>query len=309
MMNEMIRKCEQAFRNGGPYYHVCTKSSQSDIYYNQEAEMGEVLNILALSVCESDCGMLSYALMSNHFHFILEAELEHCMDFFELFLKRFRSFLGRKGKGNLARLCKPQYIRIDSLRQLKDEIAYVIRNPFVVRPDINPLSFLWCSGHLYFNPLLQKTLPEQRVCDLSVQARRKFRHERRDDIDPRLRLKDEVVVPASFVDYQKVEALFGNAREYLYVTLKNVEAQVAIAKRLGEFTTVDDKDLRLIILRRCREQFHVEDPKELGSEDRIALIHALKYEFNASNAQITRCIGLEPGYVDQIFPLSAKSHE
>ena len=42
-------------------------------------------------------------------------------------------------------------VDIEDKWQFQNELAYIVRNPFVAMKDVNPLAYPWCSGYLYFN--------------------------------------------------------------------------------------------------------------------------------------------------------------
>ena len=144
------------------------------------------------------------------------------------------------------------------------------------------------------------------VAAMTLTQRRAFKHERDGEIDPRIRVLNGAALPSSFTDYRRVESLFENAREFVYWTLKNVESQLEIAKRHGEQLFLDDKELWSVIFRLCRDTYHVEGPKVLSNENKMRLAKTLKWDYNAGNAQIARCMNLPIRVVNDLFPLSAK---
>ena len=200
----------------------------------------------------------------------------------------------------------PGLTPINNLKQLRDEIVYVARNPYVDRVDVNPFSYKWCSGHLYFNGMLDMMSPGEKVCAWSIARRRAFKHERDADVDPRLRALDNCALPSCFTDYQRAMSFFENARQFANWMLKSVEAQLDIARRLGEKMVLDDTELWQIVKGICKNTYCVSSPKELTPEARIRTIKTLKYDYNSSNAQIARCLGVARSTIDQMFPLSAR---
>ena len=91
-----------------------------------------VMNMLALVSKELNLDVLAYAIMNNHIHLILKGDAIQGQAFFENLKKRLARFLRAKGKARfLAKFCCGT-TQIQSLKQFRNEIAYVIRNPFVV---------------------------------------------------------------------------------------------------------------------------------------------------------------------------------
>ena len=307
MRFDQFSTCERLFMEGDRFFHVCTKPIETDVYFRSEEEMNLALNAIAIAVFMSGCRLLAFAVMSNHFHFVIEGSEEVCDAFFNLFKSHLVKCMARVETKKLLKACEAHYVSIDNLRQLRDEIAYVVRNPFVARNNVNIFAYRWCSGYLYFNdvmPLFQRGI---KASDMTIDNRRVFMKSRSPEVDSRIMVLDGIALPACFVDYRRAESFFENARDFQHNLLKNVESQVSIAKRIGDTVILDDHELWDVVFRICRNTYKVEGPKQLSPENRVALARILKYDYNASNAQIARCLGMLRSAVDQIFPLSARN--
>jgi len=145
---------ENAFRQSGQIYHLYTKPLETDVFCSTQEENNLVINYLAIAISKSECKLFAYAIMSNHFHFIVEGNKNAALDFYDCLRKYLDTYYIRHGKGSLMKEIQLGITEITSLKQLRNEIAYVIRNPFVVRNDINVFACPLTSAHLYFNPFL-----------------------------------------------------------------------------------------------------------------------------------------------------------
>lgn len=145
---------ERLFREAGPLFHLYTSPQEDNIILQNREDYVAATNLLAVTILQEDCTLLAYALMSNHFHFIIEGERSACLAFFEHFRQRIGNYLKRHRRGVRMDKIHPGMTPIENLKQVRNEICYVIRNPFVARRDANPLADPWSSGYLYFNPLL-----------------------------------------------------------------------------------------------------------------------------------------------------------
>lgn len=299
--------CERLFQDGGPFYHVCTKGAETDIYFRNEEEMNLALNVIAIAVFVTGCRLLAFAVMSNHFHFVIEGPVEACVVFFEEFKSRLGKVLPSASAREEARKCTVSYIKIEDLAQLKAEIAYVIRNPFVANRNVNMFSYPWCSGYLCFNGTRSLMREGEQLCKKSIDYRRSFMRSRSAEVNPGIVLLDGVAMPSCFVDYRRTESFFEDARDFQHCLLKNVESQVVIAKRIGETVSLDDYELRSVMFQKCNTDYRVSSPKELNNADFVMLAKTLKYEYGASNAQLARILNKPSYLIDQIFPLSAKT--
>ena len=234
-------RCEQIFLEGGPFYHLYTRHIEDDLLFRTEEELNQALNIIAVAVFFAGCKVLAFAIMNNHLHFILEGPESQCRVFYSFIQKKLAFVLGRSGRGHIAQMCTPSFVTINSLKQLRDEIVYVIRNPFVDRVNVNMHAYKWCSGYLYFNPFLEEMFVKGvSASKMTIEKRREFKRERNPDIDPRIMVLNGVALPSCFVDYSRTESFFENARQFFQWLYKNVESQIEVARRIGETIVLDD---------------------------------------------------------------------
>lgn len=289
---------------GGPMYHVCTLPLESDVLFLTDEDYATVLVFIAIAAWRSGVRVLAYAIMSNHIHVIVAGD--NPLLFFSILKDKLLRYLSKQGRARiLSGWDCGNPIPIVSNYQARAEIAYVVRNPYVVRKDVNPLSYYWCSGFLYFNPFL-KYLPGEAAYGFSLRRRRDLSHSREGDLPPGITFAGKVVNPASFVDIQAVETLFGNARAFTVSVFKSVEQQIETAERLGEKPVLPDEETVQIAYRMAKEEFGKVKYSDLSTDQRITLAKRLKYECQSSNGQIARVTKLSQWKVDAIFPIAAK---
>ena len=198
---QIERMQEQLFRESGPYYHLHTKPLENSLIFQEEEERKVAINFIAIIAKEVDVDILALALMNNHFHFIIRGEEVNALEFFRRLKRRLAYYLARKGRPGVLDTVEPGTPAITTLTQLRNEIAYVIRNPYVVMVDVNPLAYPWCSGYLYFNPLLP-LLDSKPVNELTYRERRRITRSTDAMIDPVLRVRDGMIALESFVNYR-----------------------------------------------------------------------------------------------------------
>ncbi len=303
-MYNHFTEAEMRFNEAGRMFHLSTTPIEDEIVFATESEYIIVNNLIALAISCSKVVLLAFAIMSNHLHLILEGESGDCLVFFENLMFRLQKVFARHGRGGIINRMKPGLVSIDNLKQFRDELAYVIRNPFVVRVDVNPFSFRWCSGFLYFNPFLH--LGGIPASHLKGRALREFVHTREDVTVPEtILVENGVANPASFVDYKKVESFFDNARQYVMWVLKNVEGQVETASRHGECPQLNDEEVQRLAISLCRSIFKADSPKRLSEENKKRLAVRLKRDYYPSNGQLARSVNLSPDVINSLFPLSA----
>ena len=297
------REREKLFREKGPFVHLHTPSVETDMIYHSKEERCVSMAYMAIAAEETHVEILAYALMTNHFHFVLRGENANA--FFVSFIRRLGHYLSWHGRPGVVVGLKAEITEITSLKQLRDEIIYVIRNPFVVREDIHVFAYPWTSGFLYFNPFLA-VLSTTSVDGMSVLKKRTITKSRDAALPVGLTMLGTFVNPASFVNFKLVELLFQSARHFVQWTLKNVEAQVETALRLGEKPTLTEEELLAVTLKLCKTEAGTVGTKALDDTQRFSLAKRLKYDYHASNGQIARLLHIPLRDVNAFFPFCVK---
>ncbi len=298
---------EQLFRESGPFYHLSTKPLEDGLIFECDEERRIAINLMAVTAKEFHIDILAFALMSNHFHFIIRGELVDGLAFFHRLKKRLSNYFARRGRPGILNAVNvdPDSPAISSLTQFRNEIAYVIRNPYVARTDVNPFAYPWCSGFLYFNPLLG-SLSSKSVNELSYKEKRSMTRMTNPILDSQFRVREGMIAAESFVNYKLVEQLFPSARKFTWWVLKNVEAQVETSVRMGEKPNLNDDELFVTAQQLSRSEYGRDSVKELPLQQRKELGILLKNKWGASNGQVARIAQLDPRTVDEMFPLTAK---
>ena len=302
---QIERMQEQLFRESGPYYHLHTKPLENSLIFQEEEERKVAINFIAIIAKEVNVDILALALMNNHFHFIIRGEEVDSLEFFRRLKRRLAYYLARKGRPGVLDTVEPRTPAITTLTQLRNEIAYVIRNPYVVMVDVNPLAYPWCSGYLYFNPFLP-LLESKPVNGLTYRERRRITRSTDATIDPAFQVRDGMIALESFVDFRWVEQLFPHARKFTWWVFKNVEAQVGVAMSLDEHPNLSDDELYVVTMRICEDRFNKKGSHDLTGQERKQLAVMLKNDWHASNAQAARLSGLDLSAVNDLFPMAAK---
>lgn len=291
---------EDLFRSACPIFHLYSSPIDSQIIITNAFSRDLSITYMAVAAHETDVVVLAYAVMSNHFHFILKGSHEQCQAFFARFRNLLDVYLSRTEKITLFKTAVAGRTEITSLKQFRNEVAYVLRNPYVARTDINPILCEWTSAPLYFNPKLeQKGKP---FAELTTREKRVIFRSENLSVPDDWRIVDSHVNPASFVDYRLVESLFAHARQYINTLLKNVEAQVEIAISHNEAPVIPDEELLPKVLKLCHELFHQEGTRALQDYQKKQLAREIRNRYHASVSQLTRHVGLTLRELQAMFP-------
>lgn len=303
-MNYIESTAETAFRKARGFYHVYSKPLEIDLLYRNDEELKIIINLITLSIMISRCRILAFAIMSNHIHFILEGPESACTEFVNSLLEKLGNYYRHNGRGRVTDSIQFSCAHIEDLRQLRTEIAYVIRNPFVVRTDVNLFACPMTSGHLYFNPFLKREgVPAD---SLKGRALRDFTRTRKDvELSSEIYVLDGVAQAWSFVDYERTMSFFDNARQFIMCAVKSVEAQIEVALRYNESVLLNDQELFSVAMKIARESFKCEKLSDLGRQELSLLALELKNRYRISNAQISRVCRIPRGDVDAMFPMAS----
>ena len=286
---------------GMSLYHVYTKPPENGIVIADRESLDVTISYMALAAKETSVAILAYAVMSNHFHWLIRGKEISISLFFRRFRRLLDVYLSRHGKGKTIRLLFVDQKEITSLKQFRDEVAYILRNPYVARSDVNIMSNPWTSSFLYFNPLLP-LLPAVPASQLTKTQKRRLLFSSTLMLPKSFVVSDGKVAPLSFVDYRTVEALFHNARKFTVWLLKNVEAQVEIATQYGEPAKLPDEELSPIIWKYCKDRFGSSETRFLQPTQIQDLLREFKFNYNASNAQMARLTDIPLKTIDALFP-------
>lgn len=305
-MNRTELQCQEAFLANGPYFQVATSHTVTESLFRTPEMVRTVITLSGYYAKKMNVKVLGYEVMLTHMHHIYAATREQSLAHTNAVLEHYlRCDFTRGMKAGLRDL-EPKAFEITDLKQFRNEMAYVIRNRFVVDPEANLFGDRNGSGYLYFNELLELSPQSKPLSDYGVVAKRKLLHMRNGEDLPGLTVVNGMIDPRSFVDYKLVESMFPNARKFVMWVMKNLEAQVELSLSRGESPMLNDDEILNRVFKKCRDRFGKSAPSQLSLEQRRILAVEVRREYYATNAQLCCCLSLPPDMVDRLFPLSAK---
>ena len=301
---EKERLCELAFEENAPYWHIATPGQSTEILFTNEADYRFGMSLMAESAYLCNIRIFSFELMSNHLHNVATARCKQncidCLDHFQRRLKRVAKLAGRDLDLS-GFVCEP--ILIDSLPSLRNNMVYVDRNAYVVNADHTPYSYPWGSGHLYFgsNPTLLSLRP---INELTIREKRELFKTRDPQYPDYFKVKDGYIAPESFVDWRTGRTFFRDAHQYFNMLIKNYEAYAEFAKILGDKTILTDEEMYSTISSLAYKNYHLSRLGDLNDRQRIELAKRMHFDFCANNSQIRRVLKLDPGLLQELFPVA-----
>ena len=298
-------RCETTFNHGGPYWHLCTPGQFTEIIFEKPDDYKFIMNAVAIIAATLNIHILTFEIMSNHVHFILECEADLGRVFFELLKRRLQRYLTRSGRYVDLSDFKVDPIPIDNLDALRIEIVYVNRNGYLVHPEHTPFSYPWGSGYLYFNQCISvdAMTPYSKLPDLK---KRQICKGRAIALPDKYLVYDDIISPLSYCSLEKGKALFRDAHHYFSLVTKSYEAYSAVAKRLGDSVFLTDDEMSAALRIISKKMYGDVKPTMLGINDKLALARKMRSEYNASEGQIQRMLRLDRKVVSELFGKSSK---
>lgn len=293
--------CEMAFRELGPVWHLCTPEDFPLVFATDEDFIAGMALIGICAKAFPSVRLLTFEIMSNHLHDTLAGPEDDIKAMFEM----RKEYLGKYLKGirrpNLLKKWSYKLINITDLGYLRNVIAYTNRNGFIVHPETTPYSYLWGANRFMFNPELVE-LHSLSKDKLTVKEIRQLFRTGLLDSFAGLPKVNGVVTPIGFCDIASAEDAFRNAKQYFFKLSRDVESQKAIASVLGESLFYTDDELYILIKGMAHSEYQVDKPTLLPRDAKINYARKLHSEYNSSNKQISRILGIDISFVDKLFP-------
>jgi len=293
---ERERECEQLFEQGRPYFFITTPGLDWMMYRSRE-EYIVGTNLLAVSSGKTGFKILDDVQMTNHHHVMGQGSRQTAEAFVTEFHAKQRRFQSDIGNPSL----KEWPVQIEettTLQQFRNRVAYTDRNPYVAQFGSMPTGYPWSSGHLFFNGVLwtmKEGIPFEK---LSIEKRRNICRSHDIAVPEGFRVLDGMILRSSFVDYRQTERLFNSANQYFSMLTRHGEADVEIARILGEHIQLPNDEVFQIV----GGWFPGTRLDSLGIETRLNAAKMMKTRLSSSNKQIVQVLRLPKEEVDAMFP-------
>lgn len=292
MMDFRSRKewdCEDNFRRIGTLFNANTPEKHP-VVFSTEDEFKAAMSILA--VCAKlfhDVKLFAFQLMSNHLHLVVGGDADRIEEFFSYFVDRLdKHFEKSRDFSNFKLKLKP----VEDLTYMRNAIAYVNRNGFVVNDGVTPFSYPWGSSMYFFQPVVVRyALTVGRPAGIVLI--RSLMHTRSCDGFKDLKVVDGYVSPLEFCEIATAESVFRDAKQYFYNISKKVEAYADVAKSIGEALFYNDNDLFTAAVRLAKDNYGLNDLRTLPASAKLELAKRLHYDYNASEKQLQRLMNID----------------
>ena len=202
-----------------------------------------ITGINRIAICRhlTKVNVISYVLMDNHIHCLLQGTMPQCKDFINKYKQLTGKYIYSRHSitGHLRGL-ESRIIPIEDEENLLAVLAYIDRNPTVAGYRYLPSEYPWGSARYLFrapssnaimgtSPDMQRkslqnmTSGIRRIAELPVRERYSL-------LGTRIELPQEwmvdengMIIPSSFWDPSTVESIFKTPGRYLYFLSKNLK--------------------------------------------------------------------------------------
>lgn len=295
------KRCEELFISRGPFFHLCTPGKESLILFETEDDYRFTMNLVALVThLTPDINVITFEIMGSHLHVIGEGSRVAAEQWFSQLRKRLHRFFQSTGRVRNLDSFQANIIPIDNLQFLRNSIAYVNRNGYLVHPECTPFSYLWGANRYFFNPdaKLRKDLL---FSDLNYDAKRNLFRSNTIDYPASHSIVDGYISPASFCDLNLGERIFRDARHYFITVSRCIEGYQDIAEQLGDSIFCTDDELFLIIRQISKDKYGSSRPTTLPQDQKKELAKSMYYDHKASIQQIHRMLRIDENSLRFMF--------
>lgn len=300
MMENRFHKeaeCEMAFRRMGTVFNANTPENHP-VIFNKPADYMAAISILAISVRMMP-GVVIYAfqIMSNHIHLVIGGDEQRIKEFFAYFVGRLEKYFG--GRIDFSQF-KLKLFPVNDLSYLRNAVAYVNRNGFVVNNDCTPFSYPWGSGMYFFQPVAVR-YAQVLGKPIGNSALRTLMHSKSCDHLKDLKMVDGFISPLEFTDIPAAEYIFRDAKQYFYLISRSVETYSDVARSIGESVFYNDNDLYVAATRFATGQYGMNDLRTLPAAAKLELAKYLHFDYNASTKQLQRMLSIDADVLKAMF--------
>lgn len=280
------------------YYHLHS-SPVPGLIFKDEEDYRTGINLLAICLAETDLTIYCFCLMSNHFHILLSGEKEAVVDYYEHYRKRLATYHARKyGGARHFQGMQMGLVEVTGIEHFKAEVSYILRNPYKAAIE-SPFSYRWSSHSLYFNPML-RYVRGMRVDSVSQRIIQKEIHSFQ-ALPGHFEIMDGMILPKSFVDYQKVESFFETSQDF-FNSVKDwkIEQEVESLHDKAEYQAYPDE----VLMQKLQNDFrdhHVSGFHDMDARTSRQFISLMHRKYGCSKKQIHRITGFHPETIERFY--------
>lgn len=288
----------------GNFYHISTEGLEQVTLLKDEEDYRIAWNYLALVAWRTGVDVVAFVLMSNHIHTLLACrDVLQAKKAINLFKQLLSTYLRNKyGMSNAMHNSSDSISLIDSIKYLRNCIAYIFRNPISARICLKPEDYKWSSYHSCFKP---STVGgnAKRVSDLKFVERRKLLRTGQNLAECPLLVDDEgYVTLGSFVRNDIVANAFWNSgKSFMFHLGSCNDAKTEYELVYQPMIEATDTDMYDSVSKYVASRFRNKTISDLTTSEKCSILKPLFFNHKTTVPQLSRIIGLPRELVRKMF--------
>ena len=287
----------------GNFYHVCTNGLEQITLLKDEEDYKAAWNYLALSAWKTEVQTVAFTIMSNHVHMIIACR-DACQA--DKTIKMFKKTLSLYLKNKYG-LTKPLHRTndcislIDTVRYLKNCIAYILRNAVCARISARPEDYRWSSYACYFSDNMHES--SSPVPGLTFSQKRKMLKTGLDLQNCPLRIgPDGLITLDSFVRSDIAERAYRHSgKSFLYFLGCCNDARMEYELTCQPLQQVNDNDMYENVTKYVAHRFRGKSISDLTSAEKCSILKYMFFNSRTSIPQLSRILGMPRDLIRRIL--------
>lgn len=264
------------------YWFVTTAHLKAHLWFKDREDHIAGMNLVAVLAVKRQVNVVSFILMSNHVHFILEGSKDSAEAFIRRFKQMYALYYRRKyGQKELLRRNEVDIKEISPEDEsLEKAVAYVLMNSVAANICTHPAQYIWGSGAWLFN---ENVPPCSTVGSMSRRAVQRAVHSKVPIPDNYLMDERGFISPASYIPTSWLESLFRTPKRLSFFLWNSSKA-----KKVKETATFGDQLLIFAMKDLCISLYKKNRIEELSEPQLAEILRQLRYRFSADPFQLSR---------------------
>lgn len=278
----------------GNFYHISTEGLEQVTLLKDEEDYRVAWNYLALVAWRTGVDIVAFVLMSNHIHTLLACrDIIQARKAIALFKQLLSTYLRNKyGVSHVLHNSSDSISLIDSIKYLRNCIAYIFRNPISARICTKPEEYKWSSYHSCFRSAACGNA--RNMADMKYRERRQVMHSSRNLSECPLLVDDDGYVTLdSFVRNDIVSNAFLNSgKSFMYHLGSCNDAKTEYELVYQPMREVTDNDMYEEVSRYVAVRFRDKAISDLTTAEKCSILKALFFNHKTTVPQLSRIIDL-----------------
>ncbi|MBQ6087224.1 MAG: transposase [Bacteroidales bacterium] len=274
-------------------YLLTTEHLENCLWFRDEEDFKVGMNYVAIqAACSTEVTVLTFILMSNHVHFLLNGRKKDVIAFVNQFKRRYSIYYRR-------RYGVKEFLRHNGLdvrlilqedEEMERAFAYVQMNCVAANICAHPGQYPWGTGTTFFS---QQGTRGKRLGDLSARERERLMHSECKGLPEEWRICEEGYVnPEEYVDVRTVEACFRTPNRMNYFLNNSSKAKKRIEMADDNLPAFRDQTILASLPDLCRSLFQKRSFDLLQADEQAELARQIRFRFSADPNQIARVCGI-----------------